>query len=304
MDLSVGIASCDSIIKTFETNRGNSATLLRAKDVYRFDKQDDGAAYRTFESSTMQYCISDGHTALGAYLFVLGQLFDAALSRHIRHTDRLRVAFTAYLFFPDWKAYVASQLAVGFKMASLARKFLASQTFDLLLRQCRPIVLMVMAHAKEFPKTLLCPWLHNSEVVEHLFGIAKSICPDFSLLEFQHVVPRIHRMQRAWISGDTGGLNMQSYGGNSGYVHSYYIDVDIGVLRRLARYPTGDDVEEAMFKGRSDANYVVKLLRFDNVPMTRHIGVSVTSNTVPREQDTPRVGSMLSASEIEDENDS
>ena len=28
-------------------------------------------------------------------------------------------------------------------------------------------------------------------MVEHLFGIARSICPDFSLLEFQFIVPKI-----------------------------------------------------------------------------------------------------------------
>lgn len=238
--------------------------------MYGVDKLDDGAAHRTFENGTMQTCISDGHTALGVYLFVLGQLFDAALSRHIRHTDRLRMAFTAYFFFLDWKAYVAAQSARGFKMVSLARNFLASQTFNLLLLQSRSIVLPVMAHTKRFPKTPLCIWLHNTEAVEYLFGIARSICSDFSLLEFQHLVPRMRRMQSVWIGGTTRGLNTQSYGGNSGCVYNYNGDVDDDVLRRLARYPNGDDVEEVMFKGRSDADSLVKLLRFEDVPGPRY----------------------------------
>lgn len=58
-------------------------------------------------------------------------------------------------------------------MAGLARNFLASQPFVLLLRQCRSIVLLIMAHAKQFLKTMLFTWPHNTEVVGHLFGIAK-----------------------------------------------------------------------------------------------------------------------------------
>lgn len=83
LEICLGIASFDSVIEIFERRDENSTTSLRAKDVYRVDKQDDSAAYRTFESGTMQNSFLEGHDAFGVYLFVLDQLFDTTLSRHI-----------------------------------------------------------------------------------------------------------------------------------------------------------------------------------------------------------------------------
>lgn len=207
LDLCLGIASFAYIISIVRARDVNSKSTLRSKDVLRVDKQDDGAAFRTFHSGMMQDCISAGNTELGVYLFVLGQLFNATLSRHIGHHDRMRMAFTAFSFLLSWKAYVSALAAQGYQMATPGRNSLAPQIFKLMLRQCRSIVLLIMAHAKYSPETPLCTWLHSTEMVEHLFGIARSICPEFSLLEFQHVMPRIQRMQSVEIAGDVRGIN-------------------------------------------------------------------------------------------------
>lgn len=65
-------------------------------------------------------------------------------------------------------------------------------------------------------------------MVEHLFGIALAICPDFSLVEFQEIVPKIRKMQSAWIAGHTHGFDTSNHGGNVGYVHTYFSHVDEG----------------------------------------------------------------------------
>lgn len=87
----------------------------------------------------------------------------------------------------------------------------------------------------------------------------------------------MRRMQSVWIGGDTRGLDTQRYDGKSGYNHDYYSHVDSDVLRRLSRYPTGDDVEEAMFKAHSGANFLVNLLRFSDATDRRHNRASTVS---------------------------
>lgn len=85
------------------------------------------------------------------------------------------MAFITYFFLDDWKAYVVAQSARGFKTVATARNFLAEQTYDLLERQYRLIVLLVTAYPKYFPQTPQYTWLYSIEVAEHSFGITHSV---------------------------------------------------------------------------------------------------------------------------------
>ena len=92
-----GYPSLLSLIDIVE-NRAHGKTDLRRNDVFSVDKQDDRAAFRSFQSGTIEDAIERGHLCTGVFLYVVGQLVDSAANRTMPHATRVRLAMGTYFF--------------------------------------------------------------------------------------------------------------------------------------------------------------------------------------------------------------
>lgn len=210
-----------------------------------------------------------GHTKLMVYLFALGQLFDVTCL----DTSAMSIVY-------GWLSPLTSFSKTGRRMLWLnqvegsrwSRRTATSCHADVRLAETAVQVCRALDHStREVLPTNTAAHL----APQHRDGGAPvRHCtldhPDFSLAEFQQIVPEIRRMHSAWIAGHTRGLGTANHGGNAWYIHAYFGSVDDGVMQKLQQFLTGDDVEEALFLAISNANYVAKLLRLSEVVRTPH----------------------------------
>uniref|UniRef100_U9SND4 Uncharacterized protein n=1 Tax=Rhizophagus irregularis (strain DAOM 181602 / DAOM 197198 / MUCL 43194) TaxID=747089 RepID=U9SND4_RHIID len=162
----------------------NSPICVR--DVRNVDKQDDAAAYRTFHSDLISMCQKDGVLMPGkAGFFFIYELFDAYLNRQINHKTRIIMVMQAYFFLQYWKTFInKAHLEVSAKWYSYMRSFISLQSYNIFTSLAESLVLLIIAHRDYYSDYPLLPWEHGTEALEHVFGIARQLVPDFTAYEF------------------------------------------------------------------------------------------------------------------------
>ena len=84
---------------------------------------------------------------------------------------------------------------------SIQRSFISPASFRIFNRLCNTLVLLVIAHARFYPDQPFCLWLLGTEFVEHFFGLARMILPNFTYAELLKMVQNIMVRQRILLSG-------------------------------------------------------------------------------------------------------
>ena len=85
---------------------------------------------------------------------------------------------------------------------STTRSFISPASFRIFNRLCDTLVLLVIAFARYYPEQPFCPWLLGTEFVEHFFGQARMILPNFTYAELLKMVQHIMVRQRILLSGN------------------------------------------------------------------------------------------------------
>jgi hypothetical protein len=159
------------------------------RDVDRLDRQDDRAAARLFSGSFLRYAIShhgDNNTGLSIYLFVVGELVDAYENRHIPHIERVRMVLCMCFFKALWKTFLR---ASGYQENRYFISADADDIIDILIDGFLALVFIHRDHLNMcFP---LLPWMHGSEANEHVFGLLRSLVPDFTMLDVLCLIPKL-----------------------------------------------------------------------------------------------------------------
>ena len=140
---------------------------LYHRDVEKTDRQDDNAAIRTHSGSYIAYLAKHHSHKLGQilYLFVNGELIDAYQNRTIPHTERIKMVLRAKFFHQMWKKFL--------KTAGYAedRHYVSHQFGDIVDILIDGLISLVIIYrdmdGEIYP---LLPWLHSTEVCEHIFG--------------------------------------------------------------------------------------------------------------------------------------
>ncbi|KAF7972503.1 hypothetical protein HWV62_17876 [Athelia sp. TMB] len=201
-----GFITYRSLVDLFDTGKAG----LVLKDVENVDKQDDGAARRVFHTTALDACtlIKDGvrevhenFRGLFVYLFVLGTLFDAWLSRTMNVKDRILCAFRARFWLHLWREHIVLMARKYPDLFSTKRSFISPAAFRIANRLCDTLILLALAYSKFYPDLPFCPWLLGTEFVEHFFGLARMILPNFSYAELFKMVQNIMVRQRILLSG-------------------------------------------------------------------------------------------------------
>ncbi|KAJ6543068.1 hypothetical protein B0H19DRAFT_1268241 [Mycena capillaripes] len=185
---------------------------LKKKDIEDSDKQDDGAARRLFyflvflamseeiPDSGGELRIQEEFTGLFVYLWVFGTLFDAWMSRTMSIQDRLLAAFRARFWLHLWRKHTVNLSAQFPDLYSPARCFISPASFHIFNRLCDTLILLAIIYSRYYPNQPFCPWLHGTEFVEHFFGLARMLLPNFTYTEFLKMCQHMEVRQRILLS--------------------------------------------------------------------------------------------------------
>ena len=104
---------------------------------------------------------------------------------------------TGYFFIQLWRIHIEILSQKYPDFISLRQNFLANQTFAIFTSLCESLVLLVKAHREYYPQIPFLPWYHGSESVEHFFGIARQLNPDFDFADLIQMLPKISQYNKA-----------------------------------------------------------------------------------------------------------
>lgn len=113
---------------------------------------------------------------------------------------------------------------------------------------------MYRDHLKgEFP---LLPWLHSSETCEHVFGEARQIVKDFTMLDLFYMLTKLRVKLREAVLG-THSANFKAR--TAGYCHTYFDTTGADMLL-LSVYPTDGDIQDAADQAMEECESIIALL--------------------------------------------
>ncbi|KAJ7746788.1 hypothetical protein DFH07DRAFT_1038081 [Mycena maculata] len=241
--------------------RTGKAGLLKS-DVTDVDKQDDGPARRLWHHAALLACtmededgikIQPGFEAFIVHFLVvhaelaIGVLFDAWLNRTMTIANRVLAVLRARFWLHFWRAHIVNMSTKYPDLYSTARSFISPASFHIFNRLCDSLLLLVLIYARHYPDQPFCPWLLGTEFVEHFFGLARMMLPNFTYAEFLKMVQHMMVRQRILLSGRF--KEKRERNANVGYV----LDFDASPLtakdRKLAEVQLTD----------SDLNALVEL---------------------------------------------
>ena len=227
------------------------------RDVDRLNRQDDHAAARLFSASFLSYTISRHggvNPGLPIYLFVVGELVDAYENRHIPHIERVRMVLRMRFFKSIWKSFLQ---ASGYPENRYFISADADDIIDILIDGLLALIFIHRDHLNMcFP---LLPWMHGSEANEHVFGLLRSLIPDFTMLDVLRLIPKLNVCLMAACKAKNVQVEFQRTA--AGYSHTYFDanDIPLGVL---SEFPSDHEIAQASVIAYDEANTLWDLLGY------------------------------------------
>ncbi|KIY43125.1 hypothetical protein FISHEDRAFT_54055 [Fistulina hepatica ATCC 64428] len=248
---------------------------IYVRDVKKLDRQDDRAAKRLASADTLQYLADNHPEYIGeiVYLFVFGELVDAYQNRSILHEERVIMVLRARYFLDAWAAYLEE---VGY---SLSLYFLSREARDI----CRIVIEGYLALLYIYRDHLrpsdsldetsennlypLLPWMHSTEACEHVFGEARKIVMDFTMLDFIYMIPKLSvRIRHAIVNRQLTSSDAKARA--SGYSHTYFDDAKLDIIA-LSTFPNDWQIYEASATASREADGLIKMLGINVAQLTR-----------------------------------
>ncbi|KAJ3722298.1 hypothetical protein C8R42DRAFT_580354 [Lentinula raphanica] len=223
---------------------------LFKRDVIKLDRQDDNAAQRLFSASTIEWLSSkdrsETHIGLVVYLFVFGELVDAYQNRSVGLLHRCRMVLRAYFFLDFWETFLDQASYPKTKY------FLSKEVVDIIRISIRGFFELLYIHRDHLGRQwALFTYLAGTSLCEHVFGMARTLDPDFTLYSWYTLKPKLTMMleravHQSWQSSDSKARA-------SGYNHSYLDRHGVDV-KSLSLFPTDNQIDEASRMAYSDAS--------------------------------------------------
>ncbi|KAJ6521817.1 hypothetical protein DFH09DRAFT_1424506 [Mycena vulgaris] len=249
---------------TLKTAPANIAGPLYVRGVERVDKQDDRAAARLFSGNTLEFQLQNypGQTGISVYLFIFGELVDAWQNRNISHRDRAKIILRARFFLMAWRSHTDSHPDHHFKT-----QFISRESYDIFLTVCDGLLSLMVSYHKYFPMYPLLPWLHSTEVCEHLFGMLRQLKKNFNYADVLY----LERKLRVLMMGAFGNLSPDEQANQTagGYHHTYFSADDLDVVV-LTQYPTDEELVNASKYAFDEASQLLKILGIAAEPMLKN----------------------------------
>lgn len=219
-----------------EKSAKGTAPPIKRRDVVKLDRQDDNAAARLFSAAVLEWEAERANPRHGLIhlLFVLGELVDSCQSHTVTHEERIQMAWRVLFFIEHWKEFLMS---AGY---SLGQYYISHQCASIIKTVVNAVLSLILTYRDYGEGQPLLPWLHSTEPVEHMFGEAWQLCPNFTHLEFIYLANKLYRVMSS--------LNMDAKPSNdkasaAGYSHGAYLrqhDIDLQIL---SRFPSDKVIE-------------------------------------------------------------
>lgn len=209
---------------------------LYHRDVQKMDRQDDNAAMRLFSAATLEFVRSHHSDRIGfaVYLFVMGEVVDAYQSRNISHCERLRMVLRCRYFLRLWRR----TLQAG--KYPEAKYYISREANDILEKLIDGLLGLIYVYRDNFEgRHPLLPWLHSTEICEHVFAECRKLIKDFTHLNFIFMTVRLHTLLRASLALSRG---TDPKAQANGYSHSY-LDPETAQVKSLAVFPSDEEIE-------------------------------------------------------------
>ncbi|KAF9779588.1 hypothetical protein BJ322DRAFT_1167867 [Thelephora terrestris] len=209
---------------------------LYHRDVEKMDRQDDNAATRLFSAATLDFVRENHPDRLGfaVYLFVMGEVVDAYQSRSIGHHERLRMVFRCRYFTRLWRRF----LQAG--KYSRMKYYISREADDILEKLVDGLLGLIYVYRDQFQgRYPLLPWLHSTEICEHVFAECRKLIKDFTHLNFLFMNVRLQTLLRASLAL-ARGTDPKSRA--NGYSHAY-LDPETARVESLAVFPNDEEIE-------------------------------------------------------------
>ncbi|TFY51504.1 hypothetical protein EVG20_g10971 [Dentipellis fragilis] len=185
-----------SLVELYETGMSG----LLQSNVKNVDKQDDGTAWRMFhlnalkatthEQDTVAH-VHPGMEGLFSYLFVLGGALECWTSRTMKPADRILGVARACYFLHFWRAHIVKLAEKYPDLISTSRSFISAPSFKILNHICDSMISLILVYGEHYPDIPFCPWLLGTAYVEHFFGLARMMLPDFTYSQFLSIVKHV-----------------------------------------------------------------------------------------------------------------
>ena len=137
---------------------------------------------------------------------------------HVR--DRVLSALRARFFLHIWWTHIKSLLSEYPDLYSTQRSFISPASFKILNRLCDTMVLLVLIYAEHYKAQPFCPWLLGTNLLEHFFGTARSLVPNFTYVELTKLVKHITLRQRYLLAQKNASATKERTA-RAGYILDY-----------------------------------------------------------------------------------
>ncbi|RIB13070.1 hypothetical protein C2G38_2041275 [Gigaspora rosea] len=114
------------------------------------------------------------------YHFFCGMLFESWKSRTIAHIDRVGFAWSACIFFAGMHNF----LKINPATCNRNKYGISWQSCDDFIYLGLTLILLIQNWPNFYSDYPLCPWIISTAFLEHIFGYARRIIEDFTVLDF------------------------------------------------------------------------------------------------------------------------
>ena len=237
---------------------------LYHRDVQKMDKQDDNAATRLFSAAALDFVQKYHPDRIGfaVYLFIMGEAVDAYQGRNISHLERVRMVLRCRYFLRLWRRF----LSAGSYPES--RHYISREANDILEKLVDGLLGLIYVYRDEFEgRHPLLPWLHSTEIVEHVFAELRKLIKDFTYLNFLFMTTRLDTLLRASLTLSRG---TDPKARANGYSHSF-LDPETAQLESLAVFPMDEEIEVAAGQAWDEAVALLSLvgIECDDIPIPK-----------------------------------
>lgn len=141
------------------------------------------------------------------------------MNRRLSVRDRVLAVVRARMFLHNWWHHINSLCRAFPDLYSATRSFISPASFNIFNRLCDNLIALVISFAKYYPDHPFCPWLMGTEFIEHFFGLARSLLPDFAYAELLKMVKHIMLRQKLLLGGKFDDKRERN--SRSGYILDY-----------------------------------------------------------------------------------
>ncbi|CAB4409103.1 unnamed protein product [Rhizophagus irregularis] len=238
------------------------------------DKQADELAERFFSSNVLKAMVQhaidhNDDSSYGdiLYHFFAGLLFESWKSRTMDHLSRVQFAWAATIFFAMTCYYLLSNP----NQRNSQKYGISWQSNDDFIYLGTTLILLIHQFPNNYPGTPLCPWIISTAFLEHIFGYARRIIEDFTVLDFLMMSEKLIKTISVEMKG-----NLIRPDNNDGY-NIHLSTASDKLPETLSNFPNIHDIDSNMIKVSKAMNSILQSVRI-NYKVSEYI--TIIQNTL------------------------